>query len=1189
MRNLINEISITQNETNKPALLSTRLTSTVLRIVGLRFAGLQSVIAAVLALTMFASTAFAQRNLKDIPIPDSEVERKSFIVADGFEVNLYAADPAIAKPIQMNFDPQGRLWVASSEIYPHIKPGQGANDKVLVIEDTDQDGTADVTRVFADGLLIPTGVAPGDGGAYIANSTELLHMTDSDGDGKADTRRVVLSGFGTEDTHHILHTLRWGPAGHLYFNQSIYIHSHLETPYGVRRLNAGGIWRYRPETMQLDVYMRGLVNSWGHAFDQFGQSFATDGAGGAGINYIVPGAYYVTAYGANRILQGLNPGSPKHCGLEIVSGRHLPDDWQGNALTHDFRGHRVCRFVLSEDGSGYSSRQETELIKTKHGAFRPIDVKMGPDGAIYIADWYNPIIQHGEVDFHDPRRDHTHGRIWRVTRKDRPTLPFPKLVDASTEQLLENLKSAEGWTVHQSKRILKERDAQVIEPTRKWIDSIQGDDAESDRLRLEGLWTLQSVRQTDEKLLTRLLRSSDGRVRAAATRVIGHWKSELPSLVAELNSLAVDPTPRVRLEAIRVLAEVPADLAREKLGALPIEVAIRALDLPTDRFLDYALWLTARETKSDWLPELQKGQLAMASNSSHLAFALRAVGTADAVAPLVTIIEQGNVEPQQMGEFADMVATVGGPKELGRLFQLALNGDEQRQQSIMTSLAKAGGGKVIPAGDIQRIAVLVDSKNENVRRAAIQCAGLWKATPLEGKLIGLAQSAETEEKIRQSAIVALTSLGSDECRKVLFALTRAEQPTFVRQEAIAGLSRYQPQRSVAAAIEFWKNAQDIKQPELLFNVLLGTKNGGNLLAKTLVGKKIPADVARVGLRTISASGRPNTSLQTALTEAGDLQAAPKPMTPDELQAMVAAVVSQGNAKRGEVIYRRNDMLCMTCHAIGGAGGRVGPDMVSLGSSAPVDYIVESLLYPNKKVKENYHTVIATTDSGRVFSGVKVRQSDSVLVLRDASDKEIEIPVKSIDEAVPGGSIMPAGLTQKLTRGEFLDLVKFLSELGRSVTVGKEQVVRRWQVMQSTPEAGFRLRRTSYDTAATDDPAYTWAAAYSEVAGALAVGDVPDVKVRNRVAKGARGVGFARFDVDVTTAGMIQLNLNDTSDLEIWQGNRPIEVKPEMKLELPRGSHRFTVSINLANRESDLRVELVEVEGSAARAQVVSGK
>src|SRR5262249_32735780 len=154
-----------------------------------------------------------------------------------------------------------------------------------------------------------------DGGVYVADSTDLVHLADTKGTGRADRKRVVLTGFGTEDTHHILHTLRWGPDGMLYFNQSIYIHSHIETPHGVRRLNGGGIWQFPPETLGLEVFARGWVNSWGHHFDRWGQSFATDGAYGEGINVVVPGASYITAVGAARILSGLNPGSPKHCGL----------------------------------------------------------------------------------------------------------------------------------------------------------------------------------------------------------------------------------------------------------------------------------------------------------------------------------------------------------------------------------------------------------------------------------------------------------------------------------------------------------------------------------------------------------------------------------------------------------------------------------------------------------------------------------------------------------------------------------------------------------------------------------------------------------------------------------------------------------------------------------------------------------
>ena len=568
-----------------------------------------------LCIALTSSQLFAQRDLKNIPDPDPELERKTFVVAEGFEVNLFAADPKIAKPIQMNFGPDGRLWIASSEIYPHIKPGEKANDRILVIEDKDGDGVSDSTNVFVEGLLIPTAVAPGDGGVYAANSTELVHFSDTDGDGKADRERVVLSGFGTEDTHHILHTLRWGPDGMLYFNQSIYIHSHLETPWGVRRLDAGGIWQLRPETMQLDVFARGWVNTWGHHFDQWGQSFVTDGAGGEGINYAIPGAAYPTAQGVPKIFHGLNPGSPKYCGIEVVSGRHLPDDWQGNILTNDFRGHRVCRYVVSDDGAGYAAREQIEVIKSTHVAFRPIDIKMGPDGAIYIADWYNPIIQHGEVDFRDPRRDHVHGRIWRVTYKGKPLVKNPQLDKATVEQLLEHLKSPEDWTRQNAKRVLKETGAEKVLPALSdWLATLDKNDSQFERIRLEGLWVYQSLDVAQPELLNSVLRSPAPECRAAALRVLKHWFDRIPNGLEKLSAAVLDEHPRVRLEAVRILGNVGSPNA--------VEIAMRAIDSPVDRFIDYALWLTAWENRDTWLPEVESGHVTFGGKPSQMTFAL---------------------------------------------------------------------------------------------------------------------------------------------------------------------------------------------------------------------------------------------------------------------------------------------------------------------------------------------------------------------------------------------------------------------------------------------------------------------------------------------------------------------------------------------------------------------------------------
>jgi glucose/arabinose dehydrogenase/HEAT repeat protein len=739
-----------------------------------------------MVVALAASSARGQRDLRDIPPPDPELERATFQLADGFEVNLFAADPQIAKPIQMNFDAAGRLWIASSEVYPQILPGQPAADRILVLEDTNGDGTADRTTVFADGLLIPTGVEPGDGGAYVANSTELVHLADTTGDGRADRRRIVLSGFGTEDTHHLLHTLRWGPDGRLYMSQSIYIHSHVETPLGPRRLMGGGVWQFRPEVQQLEVFCRGLVNPWGTHFDRYGQCFLTDGAGGEGINYAFPGAMFPTAVGAARVLHGLNPGSPKYCGLEVVGGSHLPDDWQGNLITCDFRAHRVCRFVVSDDGSGFAAREQPELIRSMHVAFRPVDVKLGPDGAIYLADWYNPIIQHGEVDFRDPRRDKVHGRIWRITAKGRPLAERVNLTVKSVPELVEHLGSPEPWVRHFARLQLKQRyhgdrrdSAPRDEPAHairtalvqryRSLPPLPQHDAD----RLEVIWTLQALSpEVSRPLLAPLLRSADFRIRAAATRIAAESDRSADGWFELLAARAADPHPRVRLEAINAL--------RQRGTAEAVQAALTALEFPLDTNLDFAMWLTARECKHNWLPLVEQ-QATDLGGPRQLAFALLALDSPEAVVPLVKLLQSGSLPEDRQQAVLNAIARHGQGEHLGLVFDLIVADDSAapaRRAALLESLVAATAARrVVPGGDLTRLAALFESSHPQLVAAAVRAAGAWKLEALRQQLADLAADAALPLPLRQAAIDGLASLGGSARSKRSHNLPRPANPS----------------------------------------------------------------------------------------------------------------------------------------------------------------------------------------------------------------------------------------------------------------------------------------------------------------------------------------------------------------------------------------------------------------------------
>ncbi|WP_254513521.1 PVC-type heme-binding CxxCH protein [Anatilimnocola floriformis] len=1137
----------------------------------------------------FIAAAIAQRDLKNIPDPDPEEERKTFVVPEGFEVSLYAADPLLAKPIQMNFDAQGRLWIASSEVYPQIKPGQKAVDKILVIEDKDKNGVAETTTVFADGLLIPTGVIPDDrGGCYVANSTELVHFADTDGDLKQDKRTVILTGFGTEDTHHLLHTLRWGVDGCLYMNQSIYIHSHIETPYGVKRLNGGGIWRFRPETLELEVLAYGFVNAWGHHQDRWGQSFATDGAYGEGINYVFPGSVFVSAPNAKRIMTGLNPGQPKECGLEIIGGRHLPPEWDGSMITNDFRAHRVCRFTVTEDGSGYASKQEMDLIKTPHVAFRPIDVKMGPDGCVYVADWYNPIIQHGEVDFRDERRDHTHGRIWRVKAKGRQLLRTETAADTSTEKLLDQLRTPEEWVRQHAKNMLKNRHwsgTSVAEALAKWVAAIPATATNRDALRLESLWVYESIDKVEPKLLGELLQSSDHRVRAAAVRTAVHWQKKLPAgeLLQIASQACSDENPRVRLEGIRAAAEVPDSRAAE--------AALGALNRPMDRFLDFALWTTMRDLSEVWLPALKEGNFNV-GDVNQLTFALKAADSPEVVAPLLTLIKQGKIPADRVEGVLTLVASMGGPKELGAVFELIVAGDgslaDAKKAALLDALRDTTRlRKIQPAGDLARVISLLQSPDEKLRAAALRAAGQWKLAAATAAIAAHAEADNQPAAVRQAAIEALALAGNSN-QQLLAALAGKGRPLADRQQAIAALASLDVKATADSAVVLLAEAPAGLDPVAALQPLLARKEGTAALTTALAEQKISADVAKLVIRAAQSAPQPSLELIASVQKAGGLDAAGWKLTPAFSAELVTLAREQGNAQRGEAIYRSAQLQCLKCHAIAGAGGVVGPDLVSIGASAQPDYILESLITPAAKVKEGYHAKLVLEASGQVYTGLVVRDSKDELVLRTAEDKLITLAKSDIEGIKDSRSLMPDGAVDSLTKTELTDLVRFLSELGKvggEFTVGQQRVVRRWQVLENSPAAQQKLSRT-LDAAASDDAAFTWQSAYSRVAGELPLDNLPILKTEAKIARPT----LLRAQLEVSTAGKVAWQLEDAKGVQVWvDGKSQAIADGKFALDLKTGLHTITLAVDRDTHQSPVKLSLVEGAASTAKVQLVGGK
>ena len=1099
------------------------------------------------------------------PPAETPVARQAlpqFELAEGLEISLYAQNPLLRKPIQMNFDARGRLWVASSSVYPQIQPGQSAEDAIVVLEDRDQDGLAERSTVFAEGLLIPTGIEPGDGGVYVGQSTELLHFKDTNGDGKADQRKVILSGFGTEDTHHMLHTLRWGHDGLLYMNQSIYIHSHVETPYGVKRLNSGGVWRLRPKTLELDVFLRGFCNPWGHHFDAYGQSFVTDGAGSQGISYGLPGAMYFTYAGARRVLGSASPGSyPKFCGLELLYSEHFPKDWQGTAITCDFRAHRVVQFAIEEQGAGYAAQELPELVRGRGNTFRPVDVKTGPDGALYIADWANPIIQHGEVDFRDLRRDKVHGRIWRLAYKGRSLAKRRHLLESSHRELLPLLLSSNGWERQQARRTLTERGSVIREDLAKWVE-----EQESEFALLQGLWMYQSMNEVEPGLLARLLAAKDGRVRAAAVRVLGFWQERVDGSRSLLAERVKDEHPRVRLEAIRALAQHP--------DAAAAAAVLEGLNHPMDRFLDYALWLSVNDLAEPWVDAIQAGQWSPQGREKQLEFGLQAIAPSQASEVLGKLLSEQSGERNGAGPWIELIGKAGSAADLAKLLRWLTQGNLDAAASLRAVQALSEAKRlrnIMPDSGKAGIARLFDAADSSLQAEALRLAGLWKLHEFESRFQEKAGDARAFAAAREASVDALQSLGSSSAYQRLGDLLRQPDSVSIRPRIARSLASLNLQDSIDSILNVMNEPSREADLRAIWQTILQQKEAATLLVKALRGKTLSRSAATMGMRAVRESGRSRTALLLALEKAGNLAPLESPANRERIGALAQRAMAEGNPDRGEAIYRRPELGCVLCHPIGGVGGKVGPDLTSIGASAPVDYLVESLLAPNEKIKEGYHSLIVETTDGEEYSGILLRETPSELALLDAANQIASIPKQKIENRTTGGSLMPAGLIEELDAGEQMDLFSFLAQLGKPgrFDASQNNVARQWRlrVGRHTDEQ-FGLEKIIADPSGKQ-----WQPAMTLVDGRLTQDAMrQSLQLRNRDQTKNWIALFAAASLQIARKSEVTLQFSATKDARLWIDGKPTPFAKQQKIELDAGRHDLVLQLNPRTLPEFIRAE-----------------
>jgi putative heme-binding domain-containing protein len=605
-------------------------------------------------------------------------------------------------------------------------------------------------------------------------------------------------------------------------------------------------------------------------------------------------------------------------------------------------------------------------------------------------------------------------------------------------------------------------------------------------------------------------------------------------------------------------------------------------------------------------PPLHKGGKGTASTTALIRIIILAasavltpVAQADEPAPddspLVKLLKSGRVPEARLGAIVDMIGKRGTAGDIEFLFQRATSPDglsAPLKLKALEALAEAAANRNLrPVKNIDKLASLirpVSSRSDmSLEKAAARLAALWKLETAADALKALAVSPAVDESLRGEALDALAAIGGRVGRSQIEALTAPAQPPGTRIQAVASLAKLDIDAAAARAAEILATApspgRDLKP---LLAAFLNRQGGADVLAAAIGRHAVPADSAKLALRAVYALGRADPILVAILSRAAGISAETRPLTPNELNQLVTEVAAHGDPTRGELIFRRADLNCVSCHSLSKAGGDVGPDLSAVGQTSPSDYIINSILNPDQAIKEQYHTLIVQTSEGQVFQGIVTDKDDQRIVLKDATGAPRVVPVASIEDQKPGGSLMPKGLANLMTHTEFVDLVRFLSELGKpgAYAIRTTPTIQRWKVLTPISEAlvaSIPDKHLFRDQVLKAEPD-RWTTSYAKVAGSLPLDELTQ--------QTGGTVLYLQGEIDVSNAGPVRAQLDSADGVRFWIDDKQAPPDtPTLVTTLETGRHTVTLRIDRKARSShEIKAEVTKPTGSTAEFTVVGG-